>query len=544
MTLFQPYNPPKQLAPLAPSRVKILERVIRVLEGNAEQHIIIEGKTGIGRRTLIHHLLQLSPSFRRKNRFVLNVEACATALYEAGDPTAFFAEVKQFATKYNRALILIDNPTLLLETNDKTEERRLARLLRELSQPHNVRVILPLGQDAAISLTASRLLGNQCAITPLEPLEALEVTTILREHAVPFPAELTALANRFLHIQAAPGNILTLWQSARQIAAQRNEEPTLHHAYEYISEQRGIPVAAISGKSDDQLRTLEADIQAELIGQQYAIRTVSRVLTRAHAGFRNESKPVASFLFLGPSGVGKTELAKILSRKLYHDQKAFHRVDMSEFTESHTVHRLIGAPPGYVGFEEGGQLTNPVEKEPFSLVLLDEIEKAHPKVFDVFLQLLDDGRLTDGRGKTVDFTHTTIVATSNIGLREIVDGTIDGSIQDHERFLNTSLLPLLLTHFRPEFLNRFDAIIVFEPLSRETLQKIGEREVCRIQAKLEQRNIHLLVRPETLSELSQKAYQPSFGARPMKRMIEDVIESVVAERIVRGELIPGGSLTL
>jgi len=541
--LFQPYQAPKNLPPLAPSRVKTLERVIRTLEGNPDQHIIIEAKTGSGRHTLIHHLFQLAPSFNRSNRFVLDVDACSTELYEASDPTQFFTELHRFAAGHKRALILIEDPTLLIETSDKTEERRLARLFRELSHQFDVRIILPLERDSSISLTVgSKLLKSQLTTIALDKLSDQEISTVLNDYGIPFAADLIALTNRFLHQTAAPGSVIQLWRSIKLIAEQLQEEPQLKHAHEYISEQRGIPISAINGKTNDQLKTLEVDMTQELIGQEHAVRTVARVLTRAHAGFRNESKPVASFLFLGPSGVGKTELAKILSRKLYLDQKSFHRVDMSEFAESHTVHRLIGAPPGYVGFEEGGQLTNPVEQEPYSLVLLDEIEKAHPKVFDVFLQLLDDGRLTDGRGKTVDFTQTTIVATSNIGLREIVSGTKDGSIHDHERFLNTSLLPLLLTHFRPEFLNRFDAIIVFEPLSPKTLQKIGEREVSKLVLKLKKRGISLAVREETMITMSKKAYQPTFGARPMKRMIENEIESVIAERIIRDELKSGDTL--
>jgi ATP-dependent Clp protease ATP-binding subunit ClpA len=517
--------------------------MIRILESNPDQHMIVEGKTGIGRHTLIHHLFHLAPTFQRSHRFVLNIEACATALYESNDPTLFFNEIRQFSTKHRRALILVDNATLLIETSDKTEERRLARLLREINQTSDVRAIIPLENDPALRFTiGSKLLSNQCTAIHLDELLPQEIQTVLSEHTITAATEVLALARRFFHQQAAPGSAIQLWKAACQIATQRQEKPNLQHAHEYVSEQKGIPINALNGTTNDQIKTLEQDIEIELIGQGHAVRTVSRVLTRAHAGFRNETKPIASFLFLGPSGVGKTELAKILSRTLYQNQQAFHRIDMSEFSESHTLHRLIGAPPGYVGFEEGGQLTNPVDKEPYSLVLLDEIEKAHPKVFDVFLQLLDDGRLTDGRGKTVDFTQTTIVATSNIGLREIVDGTNDGSIKNHERFLNTSLLPLLLTHFRPEFLNRFDAIIVFEPLSITTLQKIGRREVDKLTKKLSKRNIQLTVSPETIIALSKKAYQPTFGARPMKRMIENTIESVVAERIIKGELKAGETI--
>ena len=543
MTIFQPYKVPANLPPLAPSRVKALERIIRILEGTPNQHIIVDGAVGIGRHTLINQVLSLAPSFGRKQRFILDAGECAAELYEANDVSEFFVELKQFATKHPRALIFIDNPALLIDTHNQTEERRLARMFDELGKRFDLRCILPLERDVATRITTSKTLKSHFSAINLDQLLPAEIDAILTERNVQFPAELLLLATRFFPQEAGPGSTLRLWHSAQQIAAQHQRAVQLSDAHEFISEQRGIPVSAITTNSSSQLRTLGDDIRKELVGQEHAIQTVHKVLTRAHAGFRNQHKPVASFLFLGPSGVGKTELAKILSRLMYNNQRAFHRIDMSEFSESHTAQRLIGAPPGYVGYEEGGQLTNPVSEDPYSLVLLDEIEKAHPKVFDVFLQLLDDGRLTDGRGKTVDFTHTTVVATSNIGLRDIVRSAENGLLHDHEKFLNQIMLPLLIEHFRPEFLNRFDAIIVFEPLQPNVLEEIGRREVQKLIRNLARRKISLQVANDTLHALSLRAYQPTFGARPMKRLIEDNIEAVIAEKLILGELQEGGSVS-
>lgn len=541
--ILRPYAVPKQLPPLAPSRVRTLERIIRIIEGDTNKHLAIEGKPGIGRRTLLHHLFHLSPSLKRNDRLTLDVHACASELYEPADTTAFFQDLDGIVRQHTRGLIMIDPVASLLDTSDKSEERRLSRFLDFLVRQANIRCVFPVEPTMAVRIKGTPALHRHIATVPIEQLTVKELQDILGAHQIPQADEFLKLAQRFLHHEAAPGNAIRLWRAAERLATQQSTTPTLTHAHQHISEERGIPLEAVSGSATPALQTLAADIQTELIGQDHAVIAVTKTLTRAYAGFRNDMKPIASFLFLGPSGVGKTELAKILSRRLYQSQSSFHRIDMSEFAESHTVHRLIGAPPGYVGFEEGGQLTNPVEQDPYSLVLLDEIEKAHPKVFDVFLQLLDDGRLTDGRGKTVDFTHTTIVATSNIGLREIVESSKDGTLHDREKFLSTKLLPLLLTHFRPEFLNRFDAIVVFEPLKPETLAVIGTADIQKLQQKLAKQRIALTVKPETLAAMSRKAYQPTFGARPMKRLVEQQIESEIAERIVRQTLRPGDAIT-
>ncbi len=541
--ILLPYNAPKELPQLVPSRVQTLERAIRVIENGNGTHLALEGKPGIGRQTLIRHLFHLAPSLKRPQRFLLDVHACTAELFEPSDTSDFFNVILMFAKQHRRGLVFVDQAASLLETADKAEERRLVRLLDCLAREGDIRCVFAVAPLLGARIAGTPALSRHITVVQIHEMPAAEVQDVLDARHVPHPQELTALARRFLNQESMPGNILRLWQSVQRIAGQQSLPPTMDHAHLHISEERGIPLEAVSGGMTPALGTLAEDIKTELLGQDHAVAAVSRTLTRAYAGFRNETKPIASFLFLGPSGVGKTELAKILSRRLYQSRSSFHRIDMSEFSESHTVHRLIGAPPGYVGFEEGGQLTNPVDQDPYSLVLLDEIEKAHPKVFDVFLQLLDDGRLTDGRGKTVDFTHTTIVATSNIGLREIVESSQDGTIHDRETFLSTRLLPLLLTHFRPEFLNRFDAIVVFEPLQPETLALIGAKDITALQDKLSKQRITVVVQPETLQAMSRKAYQPTFGARPMKRLVEQQIEAEIAERIVQGTLKPGGIVT-
>lgn len=544
MKLFTPYRP-QPLPPLAPSRIPLLDRVLRILESEPKQHVTIQGHTGSGRSTVAHHLLALTPKLRRPHRFMLETNELLTALLETPDPTNIHSFVESFAARHQRSVILIPNATLLTEGLQPVDIRRVTHVLTLLLERDIRCVIISDERSMRDVLAQSRSLLDIVYPINLKEHTSFEVSEIISAHGGGvYTSELIALARRFMPQRALPASAIDIWNGAQLIAKQKQEQVTIHDIHQFLSEVRDIPLDAISSTEYERIRQLPALLDNELIGQPHVIKTVSSVLTRAYAGFRNPTKPIASFLFLGPSGVGKTQLAKILSRALYQSNQAFHRIDMSEFSESHTVQRLVGAPPGYVGYEEGGQLTNPVERDPYSLVLLDEIEKAHPKVFDIFLQLLDDGRLTDGRGMTVDFSQTIVIATSNIGLHEIVEAYKQGVLQDHEAFLTQSLLPRLVEHFRPEFLNRFDAIIVFQPLGSRALLAIGSREIERLSKQLSERSISLSVRAETLEQLAQRSYQPTFGARPMIRAIQDRIEAVIAEQLVSGKLKPGGTIQL
>jgi len=270
-----------------------------------------------------------------------------------------------------------------------------------------------------------------------------------------------------------------------------------------------------------------------VIGQDEAVRVVSNAVRRSRAGLQDPNRPIGSFIFLGPTGVGKTELARALAEFLFDDEHAMIRVDMSEYQEKHTVSRLIGAPPGYVGYEEGGQLTESVRRRPYSVVLFDEIEKAHSEVFNVLLQLLDDGRLTDGQGRTVDFRNTVVIMTSNLG-----NQLWDGSSTVTREALNR----VLQDHFRPEFLNRIDEIVVFHPLGKEHLAEIVNIQLRRVKSLLADRGYHLEVTDSARKYLAEAGYDPTFGARPLKRSIQRELQDPLAFKILAGDFNEGDTI--
>jgi ATP-dependent Clp protease ATP-binding subunit ClpB len=264
-------------------------------------------------------------------------------------------------------------------------------------------------------------------------------------------------------------------------------------------------------------------------------------VVRARAGIKDPQRPVGSFIFLGPTGVGKTELGRALAESLFNDERALIRIDMSEYMEKHSVARLIGAPPGYVGYEEGGQLTEAVRRKPFSVILFDEIEKAHAEVFNLLLQILDEGRLTDSQGRTVDFKNTVLIMTSNLGSADILEfrGSVD---EESYRRMKERVLDQLKHHFRPEFLNRIDELVVFHGLTREQLVAIVDIQLRRLQKRLADRRINLSLSDEARRHLAEAGYDPVYGARPLKRVIQRELESVLARKIVAGELTDGAAV--
>jgi ATP-dependent Clp protease ATP-binding subunit ClpB len=281
---------------------------------------------------------------------------------------------------------------------------------------------------------------------------------------------------------------------------------------------------------------MEERLGKRVVGQDEAIRAVSDAVRRNRAGLGDPNRPIGSFLFLGPTGVGKTELSKALAEFLFDDENATVRIDMSEFMEQHSVARLIGAPPGYVGYEEGGRLTEAVRRRPYCVILFDEIEKAHRDVFNVLLQVLDDGRLTDGQGRTVDFKNTVIIMTSNIGSQQIQELKGKGA---EEWEIEAAVRDLLKSYFRPEFLNRIDETIVFHPLSKEQLTRIVDVQLEHLRKRLASRNIKLDVTAEAERLLADEGYDPTYGARPLKRVIQQRLENPIASRILRGEFGDG-----
>ena len=303
-----------------------------------------------------------------------------------------------------------------------------------------------------------------------------------------------------------------------------------------VSRWTGIPVSRLLEGETDKLLKLEDLLHHRVVGQEEGVRAVADAVLRARSGIKDPNRPIGSFLFLGPTGVGKTELARALAAILFDDEGNLVRIDMSEYMEKHTVARLLGAPPGYIGYEEGGQLTEAVRRRPFSVILFDEIEKAHHDVFNVLLQVLDDGRLTDSQGRTVDFKNTVLIMTSNIGSPHILEAQQRGASQEEVR---TVVMGELREHFRPEFLNRVDETVVFHPLSTEHLVKIVEIQLQRLRQRLEERRITLALSPAALQQLGTRGYDPVYGARPLKRLIQQELETPIARLLVKGELRDG-----
>ncbi|UFQ96917.1 ATP-dependent chaperone ClpB [Pseudomonas wenzhouensis] len=302
---------------------------------------------------------------------------------------------------------------------------------------------------------------------------------------------------------------------------------------EVVSKWTGIPVSKMLEGEREKLLKMEGLLHQRVIGQNEAVVAVSNAVRRSRAGLADPNRPSGSFLFLGPTGVGKTELCKALAEFLFDTEEALVRIDMSEFMEKHSVARLIGAPPGYVGYEEGGYLTEAVRRKPYSVVLMDEVEKAHPDVFNVLLQVLEDGRLTDSHGRTVDFKNTVIVMTSNLGSAQIQELVGDKEAQ------RAAVMDAVSSHFRPEFINRIDEVVVFEPLGREQIAGIAEIQMGRLRARLTERELSLELTPEALDKLIAVGYDPVYGARPLKRAIQRWIENPLAQRILAGDFAPG-----
>jgi ATP-dependent Clp protease ATP-binding subunit ClpB len=308
-----------------------------------------------------------------------------------------------------------------------------------------------------------------------------------------------------------------------------------------VSRWTGIPVTRLMEGELDKLLKLEDLLHGRVVGQDEAVRAVADAVLRARSGIKDPNRPIGSFLFLGPTGVGKTELARALAATLFDDEANLIRIDMSEYMEKHTVARLIGAPPGYVGYEEGGQLTEAVRRCPFSVILFDEIEKAHYDVFNVLLQVLDDGRLTDSQGRTVDFKNTVLIMTSNLGSQDILEAQQRGASYEEMRRL---VMAELRRHFRPEFLNRVDETVVFHPLTAEHLAKIVDIQLGRLRDRLAERRIPMVLTPAALADLAARGYDPVYGARPLKRLIQQDIETPIARLLVKGELRDGDTATV
>jgi ATP-dependent Clp protease ATP-binding subunit ClpB len=421
----------------------------------------------------------------------------------------------------------------LRKESDRASRERLETLERELATLHeqqaSLRVRWEREKSAAVELRALR---ERIAQTKVQ-IEQAERQYDLNKVAELRYGTLAQLEKQLVDEEQR----LSQHDGARLSKEEVDEEDVA----EVVARWTGIPVSKLLEGEKQKLLHLDVELHERVIGQDEAVDAVAEAVIRSRSGLSDPNRPIGSFIFLGPTGVGKTELARALAEYLFDDERALVRVDMSEYQERHTVARLIGAPPGYVGFEEGGQLTEAVRRRPYSVVLFDEVEKAHTDVFNVFLQILDDGRLTDGQGRTVDFRNTIVIMTSNVGSERILDykGSFDGA---EYAVMRATVLDELRRHFRPEFLNRVDETIVFHALSEEQLGKIVEIQLRRVRERLADRRITLDVTLEAQRHLVRAGYDPTYGARPLKRTIQRELETPLGRKILSGEIADGDTV--
>jgi len=432
----------------------------------------------------------------------------------------------------NRRLMQLEIEREALKRESDTASRdRLERLEKELAEVREKRDALRAQWENEKG-GVERLAGLRAQIEQTR----LEIEKAKREYDLNKVAELQYGKLASLEKELAAAEAKAVPAGATRLIKEEVDEEDIA---EVVARWTGIPVARLMEGEMQKLAHLEEHLHKQVIGQDEAVQAVADAVVRARAGLKDPNRPIGSFIFLGPTGVGKTELARALAEFLFDDEAAMVRIDMSEYMEKHTVARLIGAPPGYVGFEEGGQLTEAVRRRPFSVILFDEIEKAHHDVFNVLLQLLDDGRLTDGHGRTVDFKNSVVIMTSNIASQLIL--SFKG--KDYEK-MKQEALDVLRQSFRPEFLNRVDEIVVFHPLTRDELRQIVAIQIDRLRSRLEDRKVELILTDKALDYLAEHGYDPLFGARPLKRLVQNELETALARRILSGEVRDGARVTV
>ena len=347
-------------------------------------------------------------------------------------------------------------------------------------------------------------------------------------------------------LQQSQNEIEEQIQSCKAKEERRNKRKHLtvteNSVADIVSDWTKIPVKKLTDGETKRLAALEKELHKRVIGQDEAVKAVAQAVKRGRVGLKDPHRPIGSFLFLGPTGVGKTELSKALAEAVFGSDQAMIRVDMSEYMEPSSVSRLLGAPPGYVGFEEGGQLTEAVRRRPYSVILFDEIEKAHPDVFNILLQVLDDGRITDSQGRTVDFKNTIIILTSNLGSQYLLDGIgADGEITNEAK---EQVQPLLHRAFRPEFLTRLDEIVFYKPLSKENITGIIDLQIAALNRRLADKQLRCELTQAAKQFIIDAAYDPQFGARPLRRYVQHTVETLLAKKILEGSVQPGSTITV
>jgi ATP-dependent Clp protease ATP-binding subunit ClpC len=502
----------------------------RILQRSFKNNVVMVGSSGAGKTTIAKYLAKNIKDFDILLLNSSNVNVLDKILLRKKEKAAkeILIIIDEIFT-YDPKIIkeLLENVRIIATANDISYSKFISDNPHIISKFETVNIAEPQEDDLkAILNNESNILESKFNILTSEDV----VTEVIN------------LSNKYIKNIAQPLKGINLLEETFFYAkAQSLNKVTVDEVKHVISEKYKLPISSLSDIEKKDLSNLFNSIKARVKGQDEAIKKVTDTIVRSRLGFKKSNKPIGSFLFVGPSGVGKTELAKALSMELFNDESSIVRIDMSEFAEAHMVQRLIGAPPGYVGYEEGGQLTTPVKQRPYTVVLLDEIEKAHPRVFDIFLQVLDDGRLTDGQGKVVDFTNTIIIATSNAGIEDIIDLIEEGRTKAE---IDEEIKDILQDYFRIEFLNRFDDIIIFNSLKKEDLILIAHNQITKLQSELNKKNIKISVSDSLIEELATIANDPRYGARGLNRLIQQRIENKLASMLISGELREGETVNL
>jgi ATP-dependent Clp protease ATP-binding subunit ClpC len=530
-----------------------LERLVRILMRPNHHHAVLVADPGSGKTSLTEALaLRLQQGRYRPlpaAMYRLGTDPIMSLLMNGDNLRACLEALRLASAQLTQAIIVVEDIQLLAADDANRIELTLA-LLRALAAHPGIRLIVTTTLQAyhrwcrdnylfarlfeAIELSQPDTAATVRMVEQAVPrLERVGHQTIAPE-AIELAVE---LAGRFGHGRSLPDAAIRLLEdTCTKTELQGGSLVSSGAVSAVVSERERIPLDGLSPDNATDLAGLGPALTAAVVGQPAPLRAITTTLARSRLGLGDSGRPRGSFLLLGPSGVGKTETAKALARHVFHNPAALVRLDMSEYAEPHAAIRLIGSPPGYVGYEEGGQLTGAVMREPYSLVLLDEIEKAHPKVFDLFLQLLDDGRLTDSSGRTADFTNTLVLATSNVGSTEIAAAAASGNDVNSPEFMRSTLLPLLMKTYRPEFINRFDAVLIYRPLTLAHLTELAQRRLRELETRLQPAGVNFDVPDTMLAELLAQNYNPLFGARPVKRLIAGHFETPLAEALVAGQL--------
>lgn len=520
------------------------ERFDRILNRRINNNVALIGPDGIGKTTLMYGWARAA-AMREEYMGRAFIQLSAEHLHTLDEDSAIEAWYAEALAHLPQSIVFIDDLGREVYRN-ATLVQRTQRLYKRLLKSSDIQLVLTYEpHEWAWFEREHASFANLFEVVALKEQSAAEYARVLssamprvnRKHRVIAPdsalREIVEITQRFPTLGQMPHAAIKVLDESIALSALMRRKVLRSDVIGHVIEAKtGVPRAQIGSDDLSRVRNLADELNKRVLHQENATAKIATMLQRAKLGLRNPHRPLGSFLLLGPSGVGKTETAKSVAELLFGRSESFVRFDMSEFQQDHTVQRLIGAPAGYIGFEEGGAITNALRKEPHSLVLLDEIEKAHPKVFDIFLQVLDDGRLTSGQNETVDARHAIFMATSNAGVPEILRAYENGA-EPSESFVKDTLMPILAETFRLEFLNRFDSIVVFQPLTVPGLVEIAQLEIKKIEKRLSKHRVSFEIEKPIIERRIVELADPRFGARPVKRFIEETCESLLADSLLQ-----------